>query len=189
MKKTASLLILATMLAPAALAAEGGFMGGLMYSLKDPVTHVTFLTTVAFLALAAKFGAFKAIFGGLDARANAIRSELEQASTLREQAAAALALAEQRARDADKEAAEIVEQAKADAQMMLEQARRDLSEKISRREAQAANRISRAESEAASDVRRAAAEAATAAARTILSQETGVDQFEAAARDIERALS
>lgn len=190
MKKAIALLALMSAAAvPAAQAAEDGFVGGLMYSLKDPVTHVAFLAMAAFLLIAARMGAFKVIFGGLDRRAEGIRTELENAASLREQAAEALALAERRAQDADKEAEAIIEQAKRDAKAMLEEARRDLAEKIARREAQAAARITRAEAEAASEVRRAAADAATAAARRILAEETSVDQFEAAARDIERALS
>lgn len=189
MKKTVSVLVLALAAAPLAHAAEGGFLGGLAYAARDPVTFVAFLSMVAFLAIAARMGAFKAIFGGLDARATRIRSELEEAASLREQAAEALALAERRAQDADKEAEAIIEQAKRDAKAMLEEARRDLADKIARREAQAEARIARAEAEAASEVRRAAANAATEAARRILAEETSVDQFEAAARDIERALS
>lgn len=189
MKKTASFLIAALAAAPLAHAAEGGFVGGLAYAAKDPVTFVAFLCMVTFLLIAARMGAFKAVLGGLDNRAAAIRTELEQAANLREQAAEALALAERRAQDADKEAEAIIEQAKRDAKEMLEEARRDLAEKISRREAQAAARISRAEADAASEVRRAAADAATAAARRILAEEKSVDQFEAAAREIERALS
>lgn len=189
MKKTATLLIVALAAAPLAHAAEGGFVGGLMYAAKDPVSFVALLCMVTFLLIAARMGAFKAILGGLDTRAENIRRELEEAASLREQAAEALALAERRAQDADKEAEAIIDQAKRDAKAMLEEARRDLAEKISRREAQATARIARAESEATNEVRRAAADAATQAARRILSEQTSVDQFEAAARDIERALS
>lgn len=189
MKKTAALLVAALAAAPLAHAAEGGFVGGLMYAAKDPVTFVAFLCMVTFLLIAARMGAFKTVLGGLDARAAGIRKELEEAASLREQAAEALALAERRAQDADKEAEAIIEQAKRDAKELLEEARRDLAEKISRREAQATSRIARAEADAASEVRRAAADAATEAARSILSTQTSVDQFEAAARDIERALS
>lgn len=189
MKKTASLLLLALAAAPAAFAAEGGFIGGLMYAIKDPVTHVAFLALVVFLLIAARLGAFKVILGGLDRRAAVIRTDLEEAASLREHAAEALALAERRAQDADKEAEIIIEQARRNAKEMLEDAQRDLAEKIARREAQAEARIARAEAESASEVRRAAADAATEAARRILAEDTAVDQFEAAARDIERALS
>lgn len=189
MKKTTPLLITALGAAPLAHAAEGGFIGGLKYAATDPVTFVAFMCLVVFLAIAARMGAFKTIFGGIDNRAATIRKELEEAASLREQAAEALALAERRAQDADKEAEAIIEQAKRDAKDLLEEARRDLADKIARREAQATARIARAETEAASEVRRAAADAATEAARRVLAEQTSVDHFEAAAREIERALS
>jgi len=190
MKPVFSLLLMATF-APVALAAEnsGGFVGGLMYSLNDPVTHTAFLAMVVFLLIAGRMGAFKAILGGLDSRTAMIRKELEEAASLREQAAEALALAERRQQDADKEAEAIVEQAKLEAKAMLEEAKRELAEKIARREAQAAARIARAEAEAANEVRRAAADAATEAARRMMAEQTSVDQFEIAAREIEKALS
>ncbi len=190
MKPLFSLLLMVTF-APIALAAEnsGGFIGGLMYSLNDPVTHTAFLAMIVFLLIAGRMGAFKAVLGGLDARAALIRKELEEAASLREQAAEALALAERRQQDAEKEAEAIVEQAKLEAKAMLEEAKRELAEKIARREAQAAARIARAEAEAADDVRRAAADAATQAARRILAEQSSVDLFESSAREIEAALS
>ena len=108
-------LRLAPALAFAALAASpafaasdahggGGFIGGFMYSLTDPVTHTAFLAFAAFLLIAWRMGALKAITGGLDKRADDIRNELDEAQNLREQAAEALALAERRQQDADKEA-------------------------------------------------------------------------------------
>jgi F-type H+-transporting ATPase subunit b len=190
MKSVFSLLMMAS-LSPVAVAAEssGGFIGGLMYSLNDPVTHTAFLAMIVFLLIAGRMGAFKAILGGLDSRAALIRKELEEAASLREQAAEALALAERRQQDAEKEAEAIVEQAKLEAKAMLEEAKRELAEKIARREAQAAARIARAEADATNDVRRAAADAATQAARRLLAEQSSVDQFEAAAREIEAALS
>ena len=73
MKKTASFLIAALAAAPLAHAAEGGFVGGLAYAAKDPVTFVAFLCMVTFLLIAARMGAFKAVLGGLDNRAAAFR--------------------------------------------------------------------------------------------------------------------
>lgn len=193
MKTLSPLLLLALLLAPAAGAApdgdgSGAFVGGLLYALRDPVTHTAFLAMAVFLLIAGRMGAFRAVLGGLDARVDAIRVQLEQAANLSEQAAEALALAERRQQDADREAESIIEQARAEAKAFLEDARKDLAEKIARREAQAAARIARAEAEAASEVRRAAAEAATRAARQVMSEQTGTDQFEAAAREIERVL-
>jgi F-type H+-transporting ATPase subunit b len=167
----------------------GGFIGGLMYSLTDPVTHTAFLALAVFLLIAWRMGAFKAITSGLDKRADDIRNELDEAQNLREQAAEALALAERRQQDADKEAEAMIAQAKEDAKRIMEEARKDIAERLARREAQAEARIARAEAEATDEVRRAAADAATAAAKRLLAEDTAVDQFEAAAREIEKSLS
>lgn len=192
-------LRLAPALAFAALAASpafaasdahggGGFIGGFMYSLTDPVTHTAFLAFATFLLIAWRMGALKAITGGLDKRANDIRNELDEAQNLREQAAEALALAERRQQDADKEAEAMIAQAKDDAKRIMKEARKDIADRLARREALAEARITRAEAEATEEVRRAAADAATAAAKRLLAEDTAVDQFESAAREIEKAL-
>ena len=189
--------VLAASAAQPALAAEEGhaaghgegFIGGLAYAFTDPVTFTAFLAFVVFLLIAARMGAFKTILGGLDNRANAISSELEEARNLRERAAEALALAERRQQDADKEAEAMIDQAKADAKQIMAEARQDIADRLVRREALAEARIHRAEAEATEQVRRAAADAAISAARRVLSEDNGVDQFEAAAREIDRALS
>lgn len=193
MIKIASAFAFTAFLAPVAVAAEdshgeGGFIGGLKYSLNDPVTHVAFLALLVFLAIAWRMGAFKAILGGLDNRAAAIKKELEEAQSLREQAAEALALAERRQQDADQEAEAMISQAKEDAKAIMEAARIDMADKLARREALAEARIARAEAEATQEVRRAAAEAATNAAKHIIRQGDGADHFARAITEIERAL-
>lgn len=167
----------------------GGFIGGLEYAFSDPVTLSAFLALCGFLAIAWRAGAFKTVLGGLDKRADAIRAELEEARSLREQAAEVLAAAERKSLDADQEAEAMIEQAKHDAKQIMKEAHKELEDRLARREAMAAARIARAEAEAAEDVRRAAADAATAAARRLLAEDTSVDQFEAAAAEIERSLS
>lgn len=185
--RSVTLALTAITFAPAALAAEGE--DTLLTPFTDPVTNLVMVGVLIFLAILWRVGAFKMVLGNLDNRAEGIRKELEEAANLREQAAEALALAERRQQDADKEAEAIIEQAKRDAKQMLEDAKKDLTDKIARREAQAVARIARAEAEAANEVRRAAADAATEAARRVMADQTGVDQFEAAAREIEKALS
>ena len=185
--RTLTSALAALALAPAAYAAEGP--DTLLTPFTDTVTNLVMIGILIFLMIVWRAGAFKMVLGNLDSRAEAIKKELEEAANLREQAAEALALAERRQQDADKEAEAIIEQAKRDAKMMLEEAKKDLTDKIARREAQAVARIARAEAEAADEVRRAAADAATEAARRVMEDQTGVDQFEAAAREIEKALS
>ena len=89
--RLAPALTFAALVASPAFAASdahggGGFIGGFMYSLTDPVTHTAFLAFAAFLLIAWRMGALKTILGGLDKRADDIRNELEAAQSLREQA-------------------------------------------------------------------------------------------------------
>ncbi|MEM9053975.1 MAG: ATP F0F1 synthase subunit B [Pseudomonadota bacterium] len=164
--------------APLALAAgektdkapdEAVGFGYLTYGLTDITTWVAFAALVVFLVFVWWVGGFKLIFGALDKRADNIRTQLEEAKTLREEASKALAEAERKAKEADALAEDIVKRAKADADAMMKQAQADLENKVARREAQAEARIARAEAEAEAEVRRAAADAATEAARGILS--------------------
>ena len=181
------ILILASLSAgPAAFAASAEHSGPFAW-LMDTTTNVAFLMTLIFLAIVWRMGAFKAITGALDKRAEAIAAELEQAKNLREEATKALASAERAQAEADKEAEAIIAQAKADAEIMMKEARKDLEDRLARREASAEARIARAAQEAEEEVRRAAADAATAAAKDILS--TDADYFDKAASEIEKALS
>lgn len=183
----------AALIGQAAFAAEtakdgNAFWSGFVYSFTDHVTNTAFAALVVFLAIVWRLGAFKAMMSALDSRATNIEAELNEARDLRERATKALADAERRQKDADEEAKAIVAQAKADAKNMMEQARKDLEQRLKRREALAESRIARAEADAADQVRRAAADAATRAARSILSEDSSVDQFDRAAGEIEKAL-
>jgi F-type H+-transporting ATPase subunit b len=193
MKYVSSLLVASAIVAPAFAASTepGGtnFAEGLAYAATDPVTFVALLALLVFLAIAIRMGALKTILGGLDSRADKIALELEEAKTLREQAAEALAAAERKQKDADEEAKAIVAQAKGDAKEMMKEARKDLADRLARREALAETRIARAESDAAEQVRRAAADAATNAAKALLAQDDSTDQFDKAANEIEASLN
>jgi len=50
---------------------------------KDPVTHTAFAALVVFLIIAARMGAFKAIFSSLDNRAEDIQNQINEASPAR----------------------------------------------------------------------------------------------------------
>lgn len=136
----------------------------------DPVTQTAFAALLVFLLIVWRLGGFKAMFSALDSRSEGIRSQIEEAQALREEAAKLMAEAEKRAREADLEAQGIVKRAKADAKALMKDARAELDAKLARRAAQAEQRIARAEADAAKAVQQAAADAATEAARVILSQ-------------------
>lgn len=182
------------MLTPLALAAEDGHGDAhgpawMPEFLTHPATNVAFFALVVFLIIMWRVGGFKAITGGLDKRAEAIQAQLNEAKDLREAASKVLADAERQQKQADKDAQAIVEQAKKDAEVIKAEARKNLAQRLERREAIAEARIQQAENEATAEVRRAAADAATQAARAILADKSGVDQFESAAKEIEKALS
>lgn len=135
--------------------------------LEDPTFWVA-IAFVVFVALAAR-PATRAIFAALDARAERIRGEIEEAQALREEAQKALAEYKRKQRDAVKEAEHIIEQAKLEAARLREHAERDLEVAIQRREQAALEKIAQAESEALQDVRNQAVDVALTAAVKLIS--------------------
>ena len=135
--------------------------------LGDPTTWV-FIAVVIFLLALLYFGIHKKIAGALDARADAIRSELDEARRLREEAQALLASYQRKQKEAEAQAEEIVKQARSDAENMASQARKDLAERLERRAAQAEAKIANAEAQALGEVKAKAADLAMDAAENIL---------------------
>ena len=135
--------------------------------LGDPTTWV-FIAVVIFLLSLLYFGIHKKIAGALDARADAIRNELDQARRLREEAQALLASYQRKQKEAEAQAEEIVKQARSDAENMASQARKDLAERLERRAAQAEAKIANAEAQALGEVKAKAADLAMDAAENIL---------------------
>ncbi len=151
-------------LADAEHAADVHVSGGL---LQDP----TFWVLLAFLlvvALFAKFGVHKMIGQGLDKRAQGIADELDRARALRDEAQELLAKYQRRQREAEEEAAGIIEQAKRDAQRIADEARQTIEEQIERRTKAAEEKISRAEAQAIAEMRGQTANMAIEAARDII---------------------
>ena len=126
---------------------------------------VLFVILVGYLGVHSKLGA------ALDARAKRIRAELAEAERLRKEAEAVLASFEGKRVDAEREAAAIVDQARAEAEMIAKEAQERLADFVHRRTAQAEAKIATAETQAMAEVRGAAAEAATAAAEIVLKAE------------------
>lgn len=155
----------------------------------DITTNVTFVILLCFLGVVWYFGGFRIVTNALDKRGEEIAARIDEAKSLREQAARMLAEAERKQRQAEEDAEAIVKAARADADAMMEEARAELQQRIKRRQALAEARIARAEAQASEEVRKAAADAATRAARDILAKDKSVDQFERAAVAIEKALN
>ena len=115
-----------------------------------------------------KVGAFSSLIKALDHRSEQIARELEEARVLREEARQVLDDYQRKRLEAEKEASEIVENAKSEAKRISLEAEEKLDEFVRRRTELAESRIKQAEEQAASDVRNAAAEAAVKAAEVIL---------------------
>jgi len=123
---------------------------------------------LCFLALLAYLGAHKKVFDAIDQRQARIKSELDDARRLREEAQALLAEFERKGREAETEAAAIIAGATAEAERLAAEAKTKMADFIARRTKMAEAKIVQAEAQALADVRSAATDAAVAAAEKIL---------------------
>lgn len=137
------------------------------FALNSPTIWV-FLAVVLFLLVLAYFGVHKKIGGALDDRADKIRTELDEAKSLREEAQALLASYQRKQKEAEDQAEEIVKQARHDAEIMAANARKDLAERLERRAAQAEAKIATAEAQAMAEVKAKAADLALEAAEKLI---------------------
>lgn len=132
-----------------------------------------FWVAVAFVILMGVFvwlGVHRTVLKALDHRAERIKAELDDARRLKEEAAKVLAEYKARHASAEREAQEIVTNARAEAERIAAEARSKMEDFIARRTKTAESKIVLAEAQALADVRAAAVEAAVAAASTVLSQ-------------------
>lgn len=128
---------------------------------------VAFVIAISFLVYKARVAALAA----LDQRAAKIKSGLDEAQRLAEEAQKSLAQYQLKQRDALKESEAIVEQARAEAARFLAQARSDLAAALERRRHMAIERIALDEAKAVTEVRNQAIEVAVAAVRRILARD------------------
>ena len=126
---------------------------------------------MCFLGLVTYLRAPQSMLAALDGRRARIEAEIEEARRLREEAQKMLASFERRSREAEAEAATIVDAARRDAEAMRAEAKAKMDEAVERRTHAATARIAQAEAQALADVRRAAADAAARAAETILRED------------------
>lgn len=133
----------------------------------DPTFWVA-VCVILFLAFVTWKGAFGALNKSLDGRADSIRTELDEARRLREEAQTLLASYQRKQKEAEEQAEEIVAQAKRDADATAAKMRKDLTERLERRAAQAEAKIASAEAQALAEVRGKASDMAIAAAQSVL---------------------
>lgn len=156
------LAILLSQTASPALAASGPFLS---------LRNTDFVVTIAFLVFVGVLIYFKvpALIGGLlDKRAAGIKSDLDEARALHDEARTILASYERKQKDVQEQADRIVETAKREAMAAAEQAKADLKASIARRLAAAEDQIASAEASAVREVRDSAVNVAVAAAADLI---------------------
>ncbi|NOD86054.1 F0F1 ATP synthase subunit B [Ruegeria sp. HKCCD6119] len=158
-------LILTVGAASPALAASGPF-----FSLGN-TDFVVLLGFIVFIAVLFYFKVPGMIGGALDKRAEGIKSELDEARALHEEARSLLASYERKQREVQGQADAIVAAAKEDAALAAEQAKADLEKSIERRLAAAQDQIASAEASALKEVRDQAVSVAVSAAGSVLTKQ------------------
>lgn len=136
-------------------------------------TDPTFWTAVAFVvfvALVAKPIGQRAT-QALDARAERIQKELDEAEKLREEAQQLLAKYQRMQRDAKEEAEQIVKHAREEAERIRRNGEKKIEEALQRRERQAMDRIRQAELQAEARVRAHAVDVAMTATEEVLREQ------------------
>ncbi|MER8788447.1 F0F1 ATP synthase subunit B [Mesorhizobium sp. M0983] len=162
----------------------------------DATSLATLWATVAliiFLGIAIYIKVPGIIAKALDARADKISSELEEARRLREEAQQLLGQYQRKRKEAEQEAAAIVAAAKREADMLAAEAHKKTEDYVARRTALAEQKIGQAEREAIGEVRASAVDIAVEAARALLAgkidAKAGADLFNASLQDLKSKLN
>ena len=162
----------------------------------DATSLATVWATIAlaiFIALCIYLKVPGMVSGALDKRAERIRNELEEARRLREEAQALLAEYQKKRKEAEQEAAEIVEIAKREAVALAEEAKRKTEDYVARRTSMAEQKIAQAERDAVSEVRARAVDLAVEAARKVLGDKTDskadADLFKKSVEEVKARLN
>jgi F-type H+-transporting ATPase subunit b len=145
------------------VAGEAEHHGGF---LSDPHTWV-YLGFLIFVVLVGP-KLWKALTQMLDRRSLKIKSDLDEAQKLKDEAQALLAEYQRKQRDAMREAEEIIANARGLAQRQIKDAGKKLEENLARREKASLEKIAQAEASALAEVRREAVDVATAAAAQVI---------------------
>ena len=156
------LTLLFSLTATPALAASGPFVSLFNTNFVVLLAFLLFVGIIIYLKVPGK------IAGILDARADGIRSDLDEAKALREEAQTILASYERKQREVQEQADRIIETAKSEAAEAAEKAKSDLKASISRRLAAAEEQIQSAQASAVKEVRDTAVTVAVSAARELI---------------------
>jgi F-type H+-transporting ATPase subunit b len=137
-----------------------------MHLFSDPEFWVL-VAAVIFVVLVWK-PAKRSLVGSLDDRATRIRTELDEAQRLRQEAEQLLASYQRKQQEAAADAEAIVTHARQEAERIAAQSARDLETALARRQSLAGERIAQAESKAVEEIRAVAVDVAIAAARDVI---------------------
>ncbi len=135
---------------------------------QDPKNWVVIAFAIFFILFGGKI--WGALSGMLDARADKVRSELEEASRLRREAEEMLDEARKSREEALADAKKLIEGAQAEAARLTAAAAAEAEASAKRREQMAIDRIAAAEKAALDDVRYAAVDVASLAARQVIAE-------------------
>ena len=160
-----SSFLIAFLVASPAFAASGPFL-----SLKN-TNFIVLLAFILFIGVLFYFNVPKLLFGMLDKRAETIRSELDEARKLREEAQSILASYERRQKEVQEQADRIVDSARKEAEAEAVKARESLEVTVTRRLAAAEEQIASAQSSAERAVRDKAIKVAVAVARNVIASQ------------------
>ena len=145
--------------------------GDVFFSLKN-TDFVVLLGFLVFIGIIMYFKVPALLMGMLDKRAETIKSELDEAKALREEAQTILASYERKQKEVAEQSERIIANAKKEAQEAAVQAKEDLKTAIARRIAAAEDQIASAEATAVRQVRDSAIGAAIAAASDVVGAKT-----------------
>ncbi len=155
----------------AALAASPALAAGDVFFSLGNTDFVVLLAFILFIAVLFYFKVPGMIGVMLDKRAADIRTELEEARALRDEAQTLLAGYERKQKDVQEQADRIVASAKEEAQRSAGQAREELAKSVERRLAAAEDQIGSAQAAAIKAVRDQAVTIAIAAARDVIAKQ------------------
>lgn len=157
--------LVALSMASPAFAAKGPFFSLGNTDFVVLIAFLLFIALIVYLKVPSKLG------GMLDKRAEGIKSELDEARALREEAQTLLASYERKQKEVQEQADRIVAHARNEAAAAAAQAKEDLKASIARRLKAADDQIASAEANAVKEVRDTAVAIAIAAAKDVIAKQ------------------
>ncbi|MDP5305670.1 F0F1 ATP synthase subunit B [Paracoccus spongiarum] len=186
MTRLGAIAILMASAVPAS-AATGAF-----FSLRN-TDFIVLIAFLVFVGVLVYFRVPQLIGTMLDKRAQGIRSDLDEARRLREEAQEIYASYERRQREVSGQADQIVANARREAEAQAAKAQEDLKASIARRLKAAEDQIASAENDAVRAIRDRAVQTAVAAASELLARQVSAGErsagIDAAIEDVARRLN